>query len=405
MSHRIFEANRLNHGDDFLPKPLSGKERNDKDKPNQPSQTGLHTSVDGECNWLGKNPLGDDVNIIHPTKQHSDHRITNAADPTVQTTNTSCLHYDESMFDSSFETKGIIGGSISDPNSPVKSLKCPNNTDPPPLIAEAEGGLFFTGNLPSPPMADTSPKQEQGSIESSSTVSLFYFTAESSLSSMEDYADDATNVKDSEARILQALAADHAMDYLGDIEDLEFLLDSSFDLDSSIVDRCFRFRSGSLSFSLPTTSIDESYFSLTTSEGNENKDERDASAFLGVPPPIPYRHKPIESYFRCNGKTEEAPRCSTSTGQQNNECLVLTSAHTGSKSKKGGTLMALITLVRRLQRYILNNNSPWYEDKLRAISIRTRLQSQSVNANGTAISKIELLRRCFYPRKDVIKWL
>jgi hypothetical protein len=46
-------------------------------------------------------------------------------------------------------------------------------------------------------------------------LSLYYFMAESSMSSLEDYVDDA-KVRASEARILQALATDYSTDDIGE---------------------------------------------------------------------------------------------------------------------------------------------------------------------------------------------
>jgi hypothetical protein len=98
-------------------------------------------------------------------------------------------------------------------------------------------------NFPSPSMgkaqikqldsyktADIRTKQEGRSIASSSSasLSLYYFTAESSMSSLEDYVDDA-KVRASEARILQALATDYSTDDIGDME-LELLLDTSLSI-------------------------------------------------------------------------------------------------------------------------------------------------------------------------------
>jgi hypothetical protein len=113
----------------------------------------------------------------------------------------------------------------------------PTTIDPPPLIAEEEGWSTNPGNFPSPSMgiaqiklldsyktADIRTEQEGRSIESSSSasLSLYYFTAESLMSSLEDYVDDA-KVRASEARILQSLATDYSTDDIGDME-LELLL-------------------------------------------------------------------------------------------------------------------------------------------------------------------------------------
>jgi hypothetical protein len=86
MSHHLFKANCLDHGDDFLPEPSTGTERQRKPKPNPPSQTARHSIVDGECNWSGYDPSRDDKNIIHPTRQHFNRCNTNATDPSVPTT-------------------------------------------------------------------------------------------------------------------------------------------------------------------------------------------------------------------------------------------------------------------------------------------------------------------------------
>ena len=64
-------------------------------------------------------------------------------------------------------------------------------------------------------------------------LSLYYFMAESSMSSLEDYVDDA-KVRASEARILQALATDYSTDDIGDME-LELLLVSRFILRGQIL--------------------------------------------------------------------------------------------------------------------------------------------------------------------------
>jgi hypothetical protein len=73
--------------------------------------------------------------------------------------------------------------------------------------------------------------------------------------------------------------------------------------------------------------------------------------------------------------------------------------HSGGK-RDMGWITHLVQLVRRLQKYT-NNNRYW-----NSLGVSTNFDcgASGFKATGTAMESIELLRRCFYPRQDVIKW-
>jgi hypothetical protein len=333
--------------------------------------------------------------------------------------------------EASLEWMEMVGGDVGESsikhfdrcNTNATDPTVPTTSDPPPLIAEEEGWSTNPEKFPSPSMgiaqiklldsyktADIRTEQEGRSIASSSSasLSLYYFTAESLMSSLEDYVDDA-KVRASEARILQALATDYSTDDIGDME-LELLLDTS-SLDSSYVDRYFRFdRSRSRSFS--STSSIESDLSLTQREKNDSKDEQNAMASTGVAPLVLHRYRPIESYFQCSGKpTEVAPQCFTFKEQQHNGSIVMISAqpcisenqYTGKRRKAEGQIMDTLRLIRWFHRLQIMNN-PFYNKQYSEASLCLRRRVIGLCFIGTAMEKIELLRRCFYPRRDVIKW-
>jgi hypothetical protein len=87
------------------------------------------------------------------------------------------------------------------------------NSDPPPLIEETEEGQMITLT-----------QENESSLNLSTSDSLYYFTAESSMSSLDsnDYTEEAI-VKAAEARIFEAL---NALDD-SEFEDMGFLWDMS----------------------------------------------------------------------------------------------------------------------------------------------------------------------------------
>jgi hypothetical protein len=136
-------------------------------------------------------------------------------------------------------------------------------------------------------------------------------------------------------------------------------------------------------------------------------------ASIGVAPLVLHRYRPIESYFRCSGKPSEvAPQCFTSKEQQNNESMVMIPAqpcisknqYTGERRKAEGQIMdTLLRLIRWFQCLQIMNN-PFYNKQYSEASLCLRQRFIGLCFIGTAMEKIELLRRCFYPRRDVIKW-
>jgi hypothetical protein len=432
MSHRLFEANRLNHGDDFLPKPLPGMERNHQDKPNQLAQPSQSKPADKECDWFGFNPLGNAQNIISHARQHCDRCKINATKSTVQINSPSCLVDEESTIESSSfkqeTTKKSMAALIS--LEKQSKLKTPLSVtlDPPSLIEEAEGQSIPLGIIPSPPMRDTrinevdqqyvnadigsTYEQEQSSIDSYSSTSLFYFTAESSLSSLVDY-DEEAKVKASEAQIMQALA--NLMDDFKDMDSIcDALIDCSLSLDVSFNERCF-WNDKSFS-STSMASKEEPAPSLGRWGKKGNTDIRGAPALSDVSTTelklsVPYKYRPIESYFQWRGTpTKKVPNCHSFGEQQRENATVLTKTlvtsiihRTGKRSQARGNMFP-IYLFQSLQRNIKHNNPPWYKWQSRVTKICIRFRSQGLKVVGTAIKTIELLRRCIYPRRDVIKW-
>jgi hypothetical protein len=255
-------------------------------------------------------------------------------------------------------------------------------------------------------------EQEQSSIDSYSNTSLFYFTAESSLSSLEDY-DEEAKVKASEARIMQALA--NLMDDINDLDSVcDVLIDENLSLDSSIIERCL-WQDRSFS-STSMASNEEPAPSLGRWEEKDNKEKWEAPALSNVStadlkPSVPYKYRPIDFYFQWRGTpNKEVSNCRSVGEQRRRNATVLTRTlvssivhRTGKRSRAGGNKF-LIYLFQCLQRNINNNNPSWYKWQSRVTMNCIRFRSRGLKVVGTATETIELLRRCFYPRRDVIKW-
>jgi hypothetical protein len=193
MSHRLFKANRLDHGDNSLPKPSSGEEREQQETPNRLPQTARCTAIDGECNWFGPDPVGNGRHTITQTEQPRHHRKTNAIDPTALNNITHHTPEDESTFELLIWTQGCMGECMAPPTAWRKPLYPSttrrSNSEPPSLIKDTEGRMIpmkpIGGHVTTdPPLIQDN---ENESLNSSMSKSLFYFTAESSVSLLESY--------------------------------------------------------------------------------------------------------------------------------------------------------------------------------------------------------------------------
>jgi hypothetical protein len=313
MSHRLFGATRLDHGDDSLPKPSSGEER-------EQQETARCIAVDGECNWFGPNPLGNGQLTITQTEQPRDHRKTNAIDPTALNNITHHIPEDESTFESLIWTQGCMGEWMAPPTAWGKPLYPSTtrrgNSEPPSLIEETEERTTPTKPIGGHVTVTTDPPliqdDENESLNSSTSESLFYFTAESSLSSLEsyDYAEEAI-AKAAEARNLEALNA-------------------------------------------------------------------------------PYRPEEQQGKNIIFGTMIQ--------------CLsVLQTKRHKRREGKRPSVVVSPTLSECPRQYPRYNNSSRDERRSYATSC-FYCQLQSASTVGSAIKTIELLRRCFFPRRDVIKW-
>jgi hypothetical protein len=172
-----------------------------------------------------------------------------------------------------------------------------------------------------------------------------------------------------------------------------FLWDMS--LDSSLIDRCLGGATNSSSSSMISPNKDSSVMFKNNEEDIRVTPSNASNDVLsGVCPPKTYKHRPIESYFcpLLNTSSKVPPTAKPLR-------IHMRQQHSGGK-RDMGWITHLVQLVRRLQKYT-NNNRYWNS---LGVSTNFNRRACGIKATGTAMESIELLRRCFYPRQDVIKW-
>jgi hypothetical protein len=432
MSQQLFEANDLDHDGVFLPKPSLGTERTDYKSTIQLTQLTRNINDEEEGSWLSPNRSGDGRNIISTPRLPRDQRKTNAADPTapIQIISNTPKH--------AFTSKTSIwvhehtkGGMVptATPGEPSYTPHTKNiQSDPPSLVEEEiEGQTEFTGIISSKQMGEASTNiSDDGyvttatpstnkykiSLKSPSGKSLHYFTADSSLSSLEslDYEEEQHQFMAAEARILAALENMNE----GEVEDMDILLEMSLASSSSLIDRCFDFDRTYLCSSPSKTSHGDNQTSLNMRFDCDNHaSPNETTEIFGLL--VPYKFRPIESYFRRTSKpTKEAlkPPSSLVAQQGTNgnagdisliQPCISEQQYMGERRKAKGHLMDTFWLIRCFQQ-LQNMNNPFYEKQYSEASLCFSRRFLGLRFIGTAMEKIELLRRCFYPRRDVIKW-
>lgn len=119
--------------------------------------------------------------------------------------------------------------------------------------------------------------------------------------------------------------------------------------------------------------------------------------------PKSYKHKPIESFFL---KRTCAPRPDTPS-VQHVECSMercrqqpTIKQRNESKGKSWAIMKQHVWALHKLWRSQQNNR--WKQHA--TITIRIGIRFYLLAKIGHAMQQIALLRRCFYPRRDVIKW-
>lgn len=416
MSGRLFEANRLNHDDDFLQEPQFREGREDTAKRNRPPKPARNNTSVGGCKWLGPNPSGNGYSTTSHTDQPRDHRQTNAVDPTVLKTSASNIQGDDFAIESSAwtqETGREVADSPSIWGKPNYYPTTKFTSDPPPLVEEEEGRTHpISISLPSLIGNDLRIEQDGHSSiaksneyereNTSSAGSLHYFTPNSSLLSTTSQDDaEQTRVQAAEARIIAAL---NAMDK-DDFQDMDFLLDMS--LDSTLLCEYIGATTSGLSLSIASNNT---FDSINNDEGDFSYNEQESTSIttsLELKPPETYKFRSIDTFFRpVRKQINTADDCSVIDEQQGKiiPSVVAVQCIKVRKRRRQSKMIAHPILSEHCpRRYGKHNNSSG--DKQRSYAtICFHNQFQSVSTIGTAIETIELLRRCFYPRREVIKW-
>lgn len=122
-----------------------------------------------------------------------------------------------------------------------------------------------------------------------------------------------------------------------------------------------------------------------------------------VHPTLQYKYKPINLFFErksTNTKTTPISKPTMTTTPPTVAANGLAKREVVSRSYLGVTRQTIARLLT-LQRYLAITMSSW---KLPLLTIQICNGVQKIQHIGKAIDKVALLRRCFFPRRDVIKW-
>jgi hypothetical protein len=378
MVDRPFEANRLDHGDDFL---RTGTGRDSANSPNQPSTFHHYIGTDWRCRWIEQNQPSisrDSINSVgqqsNPYKSHGGYSAT----PKKFTPWT--LQGGESIEPllSNHEQRGATLAISSTPGKPSKP-HTPTKwgaPDPPSLVDEDEG-------LKSP----YTLINERSYESLSSSESLNYFTASSnshsSISTYEDWADDLTEATSSLVHSSydgfefdQDLPHETAEEFL----DREILQDQELLFHQMILNEIARFGGFEDDGLTDKDSINIAKISLNDSIHDSTVDEEIKTiASNGLPLVRIHgiRYKNTNHIAKHRKKRIRTIRYST-------ESNIMGVRGPGVKQSQ------------------VHNNHQIPHWKV-TICICKRLRNVQFSAS-VAMQQIALLRRCFFPRRDVIKW-
>ena len=410
MSQRFLGAVGLSNGDDFRCKTSDGTQGEESPTTNQPSQSHRDTQPDECCNWFGEDPPRNG-RIDHISVRQSPHRPTSW--PTVGVLPPQTYHSptnDGEISTRSSLSTGRWGESVDVPShgyTPAKTC-IHNSASPPSLVDEDDEGRTLPLNAISiSPMLDgatklmdqlASPAVESISESSSrspcSSASLHYFTAASTMSSPTSLDTSATSTDFAaiEDRVRAALMWDRV---------------DGQDLYREEVTRFFANQPvGSDPNGDDLWEEDDSFDELELQLLQAKREEIHARyrEELTIRPPENYKYKPIESYFT-RGKCAKPAAASThqcfvgNDGPRDN-LLFIQQNGWGGKSRRSLEHLIWVRLFR-----VRTRLGCWWVGQLQSETICICNRFYLWIRMGTAMQQIALLRRCFYPRRDVIKWI
>ena len=258
-----------------------------------------------------------------------------------------------------------------------------------------DGTTKLMDQLASPAAASVSGSSSRSP---GSSASLHYFTAASTMSSPSslDTSATSTNFAAIEDRVRAALKWDQVDDsdldpYWGGLARAHhfsdrslgsFLEGDSWDMDDSL-DQLLALRV-----------LEEECKEI---RARHRKEE------LTIQPPANYKHKPIESYFTRGNCVQQMAASSHQSdgGYEGPRDYILSKQQTGlggrSRKQLEHLIWACLFKIRSQQ-------SCWWVGQLIVETICICNRFYLWIRMGNAMQQIALLRRCFYPRRDVIKW-
>jgi hypothetical protein len=149
-----------------------------------------------------------------------------------------------------------------------------------------------------------------------------------------------------------------------------------------------------LSYPSPISALLNSY--ETSSDGSEDSWEQERSH-----PTLQYKYRPINLYFERKSTTKTQTIGTSTETIQSKTVAARIANKKGSKRPYLGVTRQVISGLLDIQREMEEHKKTW---KMPQLSESVRNCVQKMQQIGKAIQQITLLRRCFFPRRDVIKW-
>lgn len=440
MGERLFEANGLNNDHDFLHNTHHGEPRRTQPEVNEPPKSTRDHVAKAICKWFGVNPIQNEKNNKYTIPQPPNRRDPGPSKEEERMGTNESHEIDGSQLCSAFHQTDTRK-SITSIREPGRLSHTPENenmhwasVEPPNLIDEDEGQNYSSSILVNESanlIAKWKTPSDELSIDgrrdnmlttSDSSQSLSYFTTASHLTT-QSWTDD---------------------NYTFDIEMNDSHQMSEYEETNEIEARIMKAMERELQFewALPTQHV----------RNNEYDWEEDETT--PITPPNGYKYKTISRFFKpkdkkddtnetmyeTNNSTTNEMKEHTQAGEENavnqnetpdkpddtttnnnSEMLDLDEPNTPTtnerieKSLQDENIVAIemVRLIRACGKQLLN---PWktkteyfdgyinhlgYGHKItRLICIRLYM----VQRISVAVELAALLRRCSYPKRDVIRW-